>query len=882
MQSNKLFEKKTIQINKYKNQKSFKIIKDDNIINEINNMLEIYLNDNNKNKIMEVKKNIRLMIKQKKENARIQKLASKKRISEDEALRILEERKEKARIKRILKKQQQQQLNNNIQNQPVEIVEVIENKPIEEVKNEVVEIIEEIKPVVEEINQEEKEKIERLKNRFAELLEKQKLIDEQKELKRIHEIEKAKLEQEKEQKQQLEHQQKKEQFEKEQIEQNENIEKIKQVLIKNSHLFEQTEKTEEVEQIEEIKENVEVVEVKNEIVEVDIKKFPNIEEEFNIFFDETFYKNLNSFSKRKTFFKSEEINKFNSSFKFMVEDYIFFKYFFEKIKNYMDGCFLTYFNVKANAKKLNDIITIMKKYDMCIFKTERPYGLSYNDIIPPNHYNQHHILRFRNLKFYYIGSMDYYGNGYLPNEERTKAGDLISNYDIIKKLKFYNSIIKELLEYMNSYTEFKFNDDEPIKKNNDKKKIKKIDDVKPIIEEIKPKENIEIIEEIKPIEEKKTNTNLKFKYENGYICHYDENNNLIKKDKLFNDDIPNKKLVLIKENEKERFEEVNYNTYGVGVSVIDMDKIKNDEKIEQNFNNNDMFKQYDLIRDDFYILIEFLQKNLKYGSKQFNKINEFFKKYPLGDCIDKEFFKNFCMNTETNCFIYTEKKMINEMLKYVENNKDKNLKFLECTAGLGHILHYILKENPNTEITVYELNSSYVNILNALYPKQVYPNITIKQGDFLQQDIKEKYDLIFCNPPFTFRNNKRYYINFLFKCFEIMQYNLNNVMYFISPDLYTVKHENNKDGDFEKLNEFLTVERIKEIFNIELKKIEYKIFKDCNDDDYNDNIKILVNKINDILPSTFEILNKLNFSIKTNTNANLYRFEGFKNYEKNN
>ena len=55
-----------------------------------------------------------------------------------------------------------------------------------------------------------------------------------------------------------------------------------------------------------------------------------------------------------------------------------------------------------------------------------------------------------------------------------------------------------------------------------------------------------------------------------------------------------------------------------------MDKIKNDEKIEQNFNNNDMFKQYDLIRDDFYELIEFLQKNLKYGSKQFNKIDNFF------------------------------------------------------------------------------------------------------------------------------------------------------------------------------------------------------------------------------------------------------------------
>ena len=667
------------------------------------------------------------------------------------------------------------------------------------------------------------------------------------------------------------------------------------MLIKNSHLFEQTEKTEEVEQIEEIKENVEVVEeVKNEIVEVDIKKFPNIEEEFNNFFDETFYKNLNSFSKRKTFFKSEEINKFNSSFKFMVEDYIFFKYFFEKIKNYMDGCFLTYVNVKANAKKLNDIITIMKKYDMCIFKTERPYGLSYNDIIPPNHYNQHHILRFRNLKFYYIGSMDYYGNGYLPNEEKTKAGDLISNYDIIKKLKFYNSIIKELLEYMNSYTEFKFNDDvKPIKKNE--------------LKEIKPKEKVEIIEEIKPIEEKKElkNTNLKFKYENGYICHYDENNNLIKKDKLFNDDdeedkkniknikiieekkenddIPNKKLVLIKENEKERFEECEYEKYGVGVSVIDMDKIKNDEKIEQNFNNNNMFKKYDLIRDDFYILIEFLQKNLKYGSKQFNKIDEFFKKYPLGDSIDKDFFKNFCMNTETNCFIYTEKKMVNEMLKYVENNKDKNLKFLECTAGLGHILHYILKENPNTEITAYELNSSYVNILNVLYPKQVYPNITIKQGDFLEQEIKEKFDLIFCNPPFTFRNNKRYYINFLFKCFEIMQYNLNNTMYFISPDLYTDKHENNKDGNFDKLKEFLTVDRIKEIFNIELTKIEYKIFKNNNGDEcHNQNIKNLIDKINNVLPCSFEILEKLNFTIKTNTTTNLYKFEGFKNFEKNN
>jgi hypothetical protein len=180
--------------------------------------------------------------------------------------------------------------------------------------------------------------------------------------------------------------------------------------------------------------------------------------------------------------------------------------------------------------------------------------------------------------------------------------------------------------------------------------------------------------------------------------------------------------------------------------------------------------------------------------------------------------------TPLNCL---DTNNIKDVLKRSEN-------ILEPSAGLGSMMYFIKKENPKVMITAYEWNTELYNFLIHTFRKKV----NIINDNFLESNSKDNnFDTIFCNPPFTLKGDKKYYFNFLFKCFEYM-YNSSHYykdIIFICP-FNGLNDENRKVGQYIDPNYMLKNISYNKIVNIsEMLKYQPPTKKDYNklkDGDY--------------------------------------------------
>jgi hypothetical protein len=102
--------------------------------------------------------------------------------------------------------------------------------------------------------------------------------------------------------------------------------------------------------------------------------------------------------------------------------------------------------------------------------------------------------------------------------------------------------------------------------------------------------------------------------------------------------------------------------------------------------------------------------------------------------------------------------------KIINNIIQDATHILEPSAGIGSMIYHAYKINPKLDITAFEYNSDLIPFL-----KQHYHKAQIYNENFLDNDIDlSNIDTIICNPPFTLGGDKRYYINFYFKCLDIM------------------------------------------------------------------------------------------------------------------
>lgn len=179
---------------------------------------------------------------------------------------------------------------------------------------------------------------------------------------------------------------------------------------------------------------------------------------------------------------------------------------------------------------------------------------------------------------------------------------------------------------------------------------------------------------------------------------------------------------------------------------------------------------------------------------------------------------------DLNCNIFTPDNISEKMSSYLYNKGN----LLDPAVGTGNLLKYIDLSDYNS-IDIYDINMDFLNVIKDR------SNITKYNLDFLQTDIKIKYNNIILNPPYIrFQNlqkdcrefiknkwpmlnngNIDIYYAFIIKCIELLDEN--GIMISITPNSYLY----NKSAY--NLRKYLIDNKyIKEIIDFK----EEKVFKD--------------------------------------------------------
>jgi len=120
-------------------------------------------------------------------------------------------------------------------------------------------------------------------------------------------------------------------------------------------------------------------------------------------------------------------------------------------------------------------------------------------------------------------------------------------------------------------------------------------------------------------------------------------------------------------------------------------------------------------------------------------------------------------------YFTTNKMLLDYVLDLIHNNPDK---ILEPSMGRGDIISHILNHKQGVKFDTYEIDET-IKFLDIIDRDE------INFGDFLKAQITDKYDTIVGNPPFVKRSGGNLYIDFIEKCYHLL--NDNGELIFIIP-----------------------------------------------------------------------------------------------------
>ena len=116
---------------------------------------------------------------------------------------------------------------------------------------------------------------------------------------------------------------------------------------------------------------------------------------------------------------------------------------------------------------------------------------------------------------------------------------------------------------------------------------------------------------------------------------------------------------------------------------------------------------------------------------------------------------------------------------------------LEPSCGTGNLLNPIPKDFEGRIVAI-EIIERYLNIA-----RKRYKNVEFILGDFLSQEINDKFDLILMNPPFSERDPRSGCTLFIERAFELLS-NRGRIVSVVS-DYYLVNSEKRKRWLFDKI-----------------------------------------------------------------------------------
>lgn len=127
---------------------------------------------------------------------------------------------------------------------------------------------------------------------------------------------------------------------------------------------------------------------------------------------------------------------------------------------------------------------------------------------------------------------------------------------------------------------------------------------------------------------------------------------------------------------------------------------------------------------------------------------------------------------ELGQYFTTDNSLKNKVLEFVLNDPDI---ILEPSVGQGDLVQIIYNNNDKIRFDMYEIDTK-IKMLDGIPKNVIY-------GDFIEQDIKKKYKTIIGNPPFVRTTKGNLYVDFIEKCYNLLEKN-GELIFIIPSDFF--------------------------------------------------------------------------------------------------
>ena len=127
---------------------------------------------------------------------------------------------------------------------------------------------------------------------------------------------------------------------------------------------------------------------------------------------------------------------------------------------------------------------------------------------------------------------------------------------------------------------------------------------------------------------------------------------------------------------------------------------------------------------------------------------------------------------ELGQYFTTNYDLKNKVLEFVMNKPNV---ILEPSVGQGDLIEIIYNSNNNMQFDMYEIDTK-IKMLDNIPKNVIY-------GDFIKKDITKKYKTIIGNPPFIRTTTGNIYIDFIEKCFKLLENN-GELIFIVPSDFY--------------------------------------------------------------------------------------------------
>lgn len=186
-------------------------------------------------------------------------------------------------------------------------------------------------------------------------------------------------------------------------------------------------------------------------------------------------------------------------------------------------------------------------------------------------------------------------------------------------------------------------------------------------------------------------------------------------------------------------------------------------------------------------------------------------------------------------YFTTNEELRNKVFEFMLNNPDT---ILEPSVGQGDLVQAISRKKDTIKFDMYEIDTT-IKMLDGVPNNVIY-------GDFIKQDINKKYKTIVGNPPFVRLTSGNLYINFIEKCYDLLEHD-GELIFIIPSDFFKLTSAS------KLLNIMITNGTFTHIYHphkenmFENASIDVIVFRYCKNNSlnkevlYNDNLLYIIN-----------------------------------------